>query len=47
MSFLDGVDKRQSNFYQHYQAHPQLLALEIAQLRLGERNGYVVEKDSE
>jgi hypothetical protein len=38
------VDKRQSNFYRHYQPHPQLAALETAQLRLGERNGYVVEK---
>jgi hypothetical protein len=47
MSFLDGVDKRQSNFYRHYQPHPELAALETAQLRLGERNGYVVEKDAE
>jgi hypothetical protein len=46
MSFLDGVDKRQSNFYRHYQPHPELAALETAQLRLGERNGYVVEKDA-
>jgi hypothetical protein len=45
MSFFDGVDKRQSNFYRHYQPHPRLSALEAAQLRLGERNGYVVEKD--
>jgi hypothetical protein len=27
MSFLDGVDKRQSNFYRRYQSHPQLAAL--------------------
>jgi hypothetical protein len=47
MSFLDGVDKRQSNFYRHYQPHPRLSALEAAQLRLGERNGYVVEKGTE
>jgi hypothetical protein len=47
MGFLDGVDKRQSNFYRHYQPHPQLAALETAQLRLGERNGYVVEKGCE
>jgi hypothetical protein len=45
MSFLDGVDKRKSSFYRNYQPHPQLSALETAQLRLGERNGYVVEKD--
>jgi hypothetical protein len=44
MSFLDGVDKRQSNFYRHYQVHPQLPALETAQLRLGERYGYTLEK---
>jgi hypothetical protein len=44
MSFLEGIDKRQSNFYRRYQSHPQLAALETAQLRLGERNGYVVEK---
>jgi hypothetical protein len=44
MSFLDGVDKRQSNFYRRYQSHPQLPALEKAQLQLGERNGYVVKK---
>jgi len=44
MSFLDGVDKRQSNFYRHYQPHPQLPALETAQLRLGERYGYALEK---
>jgi hypothetical protein len=44
MCFLDGVEKRQSNFYRHYQPHPQLAALETAQLRLAERNGYVVEK---
>jgi len=44
MSFLEGIDKRQSNFYRHYQSHPQLPALETAQVRLGERNGYVVEK---
>jgi hypothetical protein len=43
MSFLDGVDKRQSNFYRHYQVHPQLPALETAQLRLGERYGYTLE----
>ncbi len=45
ISFLDGVDKRKSSFYRNYQSHPQLSALEIDQLRLGERNGYVVEKD--
>jgi hypothetical protein len=45
MSFLDGVDKRQSSFYRNYQPHPQLSALETAQVRLGERNGYVVKKD--
>jgi hypothetical protein len=45
MSFLEGVDKRKLSFYRNYQPHPQLSALEIAQLRLGERNGYVVEKD--
>lgn len=45
MSFLDGVDKRKLSFYRNYQPHPQLSALETAQLRLGERNGYVVEKD--
>jgi hypothetical protein len=44
MSFLEGTDKRQSNFYRRYQSHPQLPALETAQLQLGERNGYVVEK---
>jgi len=44
MSFLDGVDKRQSNFYRHYQPHPQLPALETAQLRLSERYGYTLEK---
>jgi hypothetical protein len=44
MSFLDGVDKRQSNFYRHYQPHPQLPALETAQSRLGERYGYTLEK---
>jgi hypothetical protein len=44
MSFLDGVDKRQSNFYRHYQPHPQLPALETAQQRLGERYGYTLEK---
>jgi hypothetical protein len=44
-SFLDGVDKRKLSFYRNYQSHPQLSALETAQLRLGERNGYVVEKD--
>jgi hypothetical protein len=40
MSFLEGVDKRKLSFYRNYQPHPQLSALEIAQLRLGERNGY-------
>jgi len=46
MSFLERVDKRQSNFYRYYQPHPQLSGLETAQLRLGERNGYVVEKST-
>jgi hypothetical protein len=40
ISFLEGVDKRKLSFYRNYQPHPQLSALEIAQLRLGERNGY-------
>jgi len=44
MSFFEGIDKRQSNFYRRYQSHPQLPALETAQVRLGERNGYVIEK---
>jgi hypothetical protein len=42
MSFHDGVDKRKSSFYRNYQPHPQLSALETAQLRLGEHNSYVV-----
>ena len=46
ISFLDGVDKRKSTFYRNYQPHPQLSALETAQLRLSERNGYVVEKNT-
>jgi len=46
-SFLDGIDKRKAHTYRDYKPHPQLPALETAQLRLGERNGYVVEKESE
>jgi hypothetical protein len=44
MSFLDGVDKRKLSFYRNYKPHPQLPALETAQLRLGERYGYTLEK---
>jgi hypothetical protein len=47
MSFLDGVDKRKLSFYRNYKPHPQLPALETAQLRLGERYGYSLEKTNE
>jgi len=43
MSFLDGVDKRKLSFYRNYKPHPQLPALETAQLRLSERYGYSLE----
>jgi hypothetical protein len=44
MRFLDGVDKRKAHTYRNYEPHPQLPALETAQLRLGERYGYTLEK---
>jgi hypothetical protein len=47
MSFLDGVNKRKAHIYRDYKAHPQLPALETAQLRLGERYGYTLEKTNQ
>ncbi len=44
MRFLDGVDKRKAHTYRNYEPLPQLPALETAQLRLGERYGYTLEK---
>jgi hypothetical protein len=47
MNFLDGVDKRKLSFYRNYKSHSQLPALESAQLRLAERNGFVIEKSTQ